>query len=143
MKKIVLLILLMAFSLGYSQNDSIGNWKFQYNECPKKNQEMKNNEWYKLNDQIYTMTFSKSPIGIKNSIEKTESILLDNNFDFKLPSIENSFLSNLVKSIHDYETLDLTIKNEMSEVVKYWVNSKYSIILNLNKQEYVISIIKK
>ena len=143
MKKFILLLFLLTSFLGYSQNDSIGNWKFQYNEWPKKNQEMKNNEWYKLNDQIYTMTFSKSPIGIKNSIEITESILLDNNFDFKLPSIENSFLSNLVKNIHDYETLDLTIKNEMSEVVKYWVNSKYSIILNLNKQEYVISIIKK
>ncbi len=143
MKKIILLLFLTTFSLGYSQNDSIGKLKIQYNEWPKKNQEMKNNEWYKLNEQIYTMTFSKSPIGIKKSIETTESILLDNNFDFKLPSIENSFLSNLVKNIHDYETLDLTIKNEMSEVVKYWVNSKYSIILNLNKQEYVISIIKK
>ena len=142
MKKLLFLLLFVSY-FSFSQEDKIGNYSFNFKEYPEHSDLTKNEEWYKLTPRSYVMYFSQSPIGIKKSIEHIEFLLYRCNLNFANPSSDKSFLSSVVKSITDYEALDMTIKNEMSEIKKSWTyNNEVAIFLFLTKDNYEVSIMK-
>ena len=142
MKKLLFLLLFVSY-FSFSQENKIGNYKFDYKKLPE-NKELKENEvWFELMKDAYVMNFSKSPIGIKRAIEKLKIVLENNNFDFKSPSIDKSYISDLVESIYDYEMLNISIQNESSEIKNIWANKEYLFVLTLSKDKYTIAIMKR
>lgn len=142
MKKILLLFLFVS-SLAFSQNETIGLYEFSYEKLPENNLLKKNEVWYQLMKDTYVMSFSKSPIGIKRAIEKMKIVLEKNQFEFKSPTIDKSYISDIVESIYDYEILNITIQNESSEIKNIWANKEYLFIITLDKDKYTISIMKR
>lgn len=142
MKKILLLFVFIS-SFAFSQKETIGFYEFTYEELPENNLLKKNEVWYQLMKDAYVMNFSKSPIGIKRAIEKMKIVLEKNQFDFKNPTIDKSYISDVVESIYDYEMLNITIHNESSEIKNIWANKEYLFIITLDKDKYTISIMKR
>ena len=142
MKKLLFVLVLFS-SFAFSQEENIGDYRFYFEEYPENSKLTKKEEWYKLTPRTYVMYFSQSPIGIKKSIEHVEFVLYRCNLNFNKPNSDKSFLSSVVDSVRDYENLDLTIKNEMSEIKKSWVyNNEVAIFLFLTKDNYEVSIMK-
>jgi hypothetical protein len=107
------------------------------------------NRWYKSignEDITFIQFFNKNPIGIKKALELAEEICLDNDLDFDNPNKDKSYFASFVKSINDFENLDLSIRTGGSIVEKIWhnQNSKAKIALlriELSEDSYLVSIL--
>lgn len=107
------------------------------------------NRWYKSidNEDIsFIQFFNKNPIGIKKALELAEEICLDNDFDFNNPKKDKSYFASFVKSINDFENLDLSIRTGGSIVEKIWYNQnskgKFALFrIELSEDSYLISIL--
>lgn len=142
MRKFLFLCFLLINCNLYSQ--AYGKTKIQ-STIPKDKQILKYNQWYSNNDYTYSFKpFSQSAIGIKSALSEVRKILSDNNVNFDPPLVDESFLSSLVTGVDDYEMLNISIKNESSEVDKSWQISEFDyVILSLKIDGYKVSLFKK
>lgn len=106
------------------------------------------NKWFKSESSkstMYTKFFNKNPIGAKKAIELAKEVCLENDMKFEITDKDDSYLASFVKSINDFENLDLSIKTGGSTVVKYWYKVSKSevnsmIILRLEEDNYFVTI---
>ena len=107
------------------------------------------NVWYKSIDseQIFHLHFFKNnPIGVKKAVELAEEICVDNSLDFGNPYKDKSYLASFVKSMNDYENINLSISTGGSIIEKMWFKTnsdgKISLLtLKLNEESYIVSIL--
>jgi hypothetical protein len=143
MKKIILLLLvLLVYSFGYSQE--FGKYKIENAITYNNNTLFATNKWYKNKEGSFCLKkYNQTPIGIKNAISDTKSILYSNDVKFSDPFIDDSFLSSIVTGIEDYEMLNITIKQESSVVSKQWrIPGSIYVALNLKNEKYEITVFK-
>ena len=106
------------------------------------------NRWYKKthDDKItYIQFFNQTPIGIKKAVELVKEICQENDFDFENPTKDNSYFASYVKSIEDFENLNLSIKTGGSIVEIIWhtqnSNRKIGLLrIALTEESYIIAI---
>lgn len=116
---------------------------------PKSNATIQYNAWYKTIDSeliIHIQFFKNNPIGIKKAVELAEEICTKNGFDYESPDKDKSYLASFVKSMNDYENLNLSISTGGSIIEKSWYrinsNGKASLLsLTLNEDSYNVSVV--
>lgn len=92
----------------------------------------------------YIINFEQNPVGLKRLFEKLESLFKDNDLLLEKPYIDKSLIANYVKSLSDYQTLNISILAGDTEIVKMWqpYDGRNTITLRLDKDKYLISIAK-
>lgn len=138
MKKIILLLLFISLNVYSQETQEIGTYKLNFKEF-KGNASF--GTWYKMSAESFAVKFSLTTIGAKNCIETTEALLSGNNIEFSKPQKDKSYLSSIVKDLHDYETLSLTLNTENSVVDYIWFSEKYFVILKMDKDSYTIAVL--
>jgi hypothetical protein len=138
MKKIILLLFLVTTSVFSQETKQIGTYKLNYEKFKGK---PSFGTWYEMTEDTFVIKQNISTIGAKNCIELTEEILKALNVDFAKPLSNKTYLSSIVKNIHDYEILNLTIGTEDSVVEYIWLSEKYVISLHLKKDLYTVAIV--
>jgi hypothetical protein len=106
------------------------------------------NRWYKkIGDEeiMYFHMFNQNTIGIKKALELTEEICLENDLDYDNPAKDKSYLASYVKSMSDFENLNLSISTGGSIIEKVWFNTnkagKISILrIEFSEQGYAVTI---
>jgi hypothetical protein len=89
--------------------------------------------------------FNQNTIGIKKALELTEEICLENDLDYDNPAKDKSYLASYVKSMSDFENLNLSISTGGSIIEKVWFNTnkagKISILrIEFSEQGYAVTI---
>lgn len=106
------------------------------------------NRWYKkIGDEeiMYIYMFNQNTIGIKKALELTEEICLENDLDYDNPAKDKSYLASYVKSMSDFENLNLSISTGGSIIEKVWFNTnkagKLSILrIEFSEHGYAVTI---
>lgn len=109
---------------------------------------LQNNRWYKsinAGNVIHIQFFNENPVGVKKAIDLVKEICLNNDFDFENPNKDNSYFASYVKSIEDYENMNLSIKVGDSIIEKIWhnqgSNGKTSMLrISLDEKGYNVSV---
>lgn len=140
MKKLLFLLLLSSLSLFSQETKEFGNFKIKYEKFKGKSNF---GTWYEMSEGTFVIKHNSTTVGVKSCIETTEEILKALNIDFLKPYQNKTFLSSIVKDIHDYEVLKLTINTEDSIVDYIWVNEKYFVILKMDKDLYTVGIMSR
>ncbi len=106
------------------------------------------NVWYKTitgEATAYIQFFNTNTVGAKKAIDLVKKICIQNGLDFFSPDQDNSYLASYIKSIDDFENLNLSVSTGGSIIDKQW-NKKTEpgkislMILKLDEESYVVTV---
>lgn len=106
------------------------------------------NVWYKTMSgeaTAYIQFFNTNTVGAKKAIDLVKKICIQNGLDFFSPDQDNSYLASYIKSIDDFENLNLSVSTGGSIIDKQWNKKTDSgrislMILKLDEGSYVVTI---
>lgn len=119
MKKILLILFLLSFSIVNSQISS-------YNKGLKKSSIVMS-DWF-INKGVESFVTKQTPVGYKESYDELKNLLSYYNLNIMEPEVDESLLDTTIESLHDFQSLSNSLKIEWSKINMVWrINSVHQI----------------